>query len=359
MVLPPFIHVNVPLSEYTTIGLGGPAMHFAVCENLGQIREGLTFARDNRLRVHILGGGSNVIFADEGFKGLVAQIALRGVTFYEAGDSVDVIASAGEPWDQLVRSCIDRHLAGVECLSGIPGFVGATPIQNVGAYGQEVRETIVSLKAIQRDTLELTEFSGAECGFTYRQSRFKSNDAEEYIITEVTFRLRKNGRPEIRYPELGTYLESHANLSALESGRPVLEAVRRAVLALRRKKSMVVDPADPDSRSVGSFFMNPVLTGEEFLRLEERWKQRGMTDPIPTFQAGTGIKVPAAWLVEKSGFRKGHRSGGVGISPNHALALVNYNGSAHEILQLAAEIQAGVLERFGIRLEREPVVVTP
>jgi UDP-N-acetylmuramate dehydrogenase len=355
----PFLQSNEPLSHHTTIGLGGPAKFFAVCKNLEQIHEYLRFAKVQRLPVQILGEGSNIIFPDEGFRGLVLRIALRGVKLQGNGDLVEASVGAGELWDPFVELCIEHHLAGVECLSGIPGSVGATPIQNVGAYGQEISSTFVSLKALQRETLRVVEFSGKECGFAYRHSRFKSDDADKYIITEVTFRLRKFGRPEIRYSELSTYIESHVDLAALESGQPALKAVRQAVLVLRRKKSMVINRADPNSRSVGSFFVNPVLSPHEYHQLEERCKKGGISDSIPVFPALTNVKIPAAWLVEKSGFHKGYRRGGVGISSNHALALVNYSGSTREILDLAAEIQARVFEKFQIRLEREPVVVNP
>ena len=301
------IQSNISLSDHTTIGLGGPATQFAVCESLEQIQECLNYASASRLRVSIIGGGSNVIFADEGFRGLVLKLALRNIAFMEDGQSVVVTAAAGECWDQFVDSCIQHHLAGIECLSGIPGLVGATPIQNVGAYGQEVSTVLVSLKAMERETQKIVNFSGDECRFAYRQSRFKSEDADRYIITEVTFRLRKHGRPEIRYPELSKYIESRVNVNALESGRPALEAVRQAVIALRKTKSMVVDTADPNSRSVGSFFMNPVLTRDEYHLLEVRWRDGGTSDSIPTFPAGTNVKIAAAWLVEKSGFRKGFR----------------------------------------------------
>ena len=355
----PLLQSNEPLSRHTTIGLGGPATHFAVCNNLEQIQESLTFAEMNRLPVQILGGGSNIIFPDEGYRGLVLKIALRGVKLRENGRLVEVSAAGGEHWDQFVEFCIEHHLAGVECLSGIPGFVGATPIQNVGAYGQEVSSTLVSLMALQRETLKLVEFSGEECGFAYRRSRFKSDDVDKYIITEVRFRLRKYGRPECRYSELSAYIESHVDLATLESGQPALEAVRQAVLVLRKRKSMVIDLADPNSRSVGSFFVNPILAHDEFRQLEERCKRGGIIDSTPTFPAGTNVKIPAAWLVEKSGFYRGYRRGGVGISANHALALVNYDGSTREILDLAADIQAQVFEKFRIHLVREPVVVNP
>jgi UDP-N-acetylmuramate dehydrogenase len=348
---------NEPLSLHTTIGLGGNAHSFTICTTVDQIKECLAYAKERNLPLQVIGAGSNIIFPDTGYPGLVMKVGLQGVSIDEDSNGATITAQAGEEWDAFVRLCIQRDCAGIECLSGIPGLVGATPIQNVGAYGQEVRETIVALTALDRQTLAEVKFSGSECGFSYRQSRFKASDADRYIVTSVTFRLRKRVRPEVRYAKLRNYLESHGNLDALEPGRPTLEAVRSAVLALRKKKSMVLDPSDPNTRSVGSFFMNPVLTREQFDALDKLWKRRGKADAIPTFPAEKGVKVPAAWLVERAGFHKGFRKGGAGISSNHALALVNYGGTTRELLELASEIQEGVYAQFGIRLEREPVVV--
>ena len=358
--LPPtLIHVqnSIPLSPFTTIGLGGKARHFVSCQTLDHVRAALHLARERHVRVHVLGGGSNVVFPDNGFDGLVIRIELKGISFKEDGDSVRVVAAAGEEWDALVQQCVSRNLGGVECLSGIPGFVGATPIQNVGAYGQEVRDTITQVNVLERQTLEPIEFSNSDCAFGYRQSRFKSADADRYIVFEVTFRLKKNGRPVIRYPELQTFIASSADPGVLSNGEFALRSVREAVLSLRRKKSMVLDPADPNSRSVGSFFMNPIVSLDELNEVGTRWESLGGHGQIPTFPSGDKFKIPAAWLVEHAGFRKGLRSGGVGVSQHHSLALVNYGGTSRELLDLAARIQTGVHEHFGIMLEREPVVV--
>ncbi|HET6273303.1 MAG TPA: UDP-N-acetylmuramate dehydrogenase [Bacteroidota bacterium] len=349
---------NEPIAPYTTLGLGGQARFFAVAHSADQLREALLFARERGLHTYILGGGSNIIVPDDGYSGLMVKVALRGIAGETHGESTEVTAAAGEMWDPFVRYCIDHHLAGVECLSGIPGFVGATPIQNVGAYGQEVRETLVSISAIDRRTLESVRFTNIECRFGYRQSRFKSEDADRFIITDVTFRLTANGRPVIKYPELKRHLETSHNLDDLDSGRPVLDAVRTGVLALRIAKSMVVDPSDPHSRSVGSFFMNPILTHDEFASLQGRWASVGTGESIPSFLADDAVKIPAAWLIEHAGFAKGYRKGGVGISPHHSLALVNYGGSTAELLVLAGVIQDAVFNKFGITLQREPVIVS-
>ena len=227
----------------------------------------------------------------------------------------------------------------------------------MGAYGQEVAETIVSLVALDRRTLQEVRLSGTECGFAYRRSRFKEEDRGRYVITSVTYRLAVEGRPALRYAELRRYLEERMDPAALESGRPALQAVREAVLALRRKKSMLVDPADPHSRSAGSFFLNPTLSPDRARRLEERWKALGEKEPLPLFPVPEGVRVPAAWLVEQAGFPRGYRRGGVGLSAHHALALVNYGGTAEELLALAEEIREAVYARFGLWLEVEPEVV--
>ena len=342
---------DVPLSGYSTIGLGGAARYFALCRSQEEVVQALRFARSRALRVQVLGGGSNTLFADAGFNGIVVKIELRGVSYLEDGDWCLVSAAAGEDWDTFVRACIDRGLAGLECLSGIPGAVGASPIQNVGAYGQEVRDTIVRVDALDRGSLVAVAFDGRECGFGYRQSRFKGNDKDRFVVTGVTFRLQRNGPPSIRYPELRKQIESSVDLQSFGAGRPALQAVADAVRSLRRRKSMVIDPSDPQSKSLGSFFLNPVITTEAFERLKER---RG---EVPSFPAEGGIKVPAAWLVEQAGFPRGYRLGGAAISANHALALVNLGTTTSELLGLARRIQEGVRQRFGISLDMEPVVV--
>jgi UDP-N-acetylmuramate dehydrogenase len=319
----------------------------------------LTFAESKNLSVQILGGGSNLIFPDDGFNGLIVKIDLKGVRFEEQDDCTEAYARAGEVWDDFVKLCIDKNVSGIECLSGIPGLVGATPIQNVGAYGQEVKETIIRVSAIDRKSLELVQFSSRECSFGYRKSRFKGNDEDKFVIVEVCYRLKKSGKPSVRYEELRDYLESrkskNGNLKT-QSGEANLQEVRGAVLALRKKKSMVIDPADPNARSVGSFFVNPVLSEGEYDELTDTLRLRGIEGP-PSFKSIEGVKIPAAWLVENSGFHKGYKRNGVGISSNHALALVNYSGTAKELLSLASEIEKAVFEKFEIRLEREAAVI--
>ena len=271
----------------------------------------------------------------------------------------------------FVSHTVDQGWAGLECLSGIPGLVGATPIQNVGAYGQEVGGTIVSVEVLNRVTLDRRQLPPGSCAFGYRTSAFKAGTMKDLIVLGVTFRLRPNGAPTVTYPELQRHVESSTGSRALQGGGDGLRAVRQAVLQLRRRKSMVIDAADPHTRSVGSFFTNPMLTPEAFAAASATWKKSGAIEPIPSFPAsgqadgaaqagstGAGtVKVPAAWLVEHAGFARGYREGNVGISANHALALVNYGGTTSALLALAVRIQKAVIEKFGITLEREPVIL--
>ncbi len=352
---------GVPLAPYTSLGLGGPARHFAHCTTEEEVGEALRWGRSRGLPVHVLGGGSNTVFDDAGYDGLVLHVGLIGVRIEESGCAAAVSAAAGEDWDGLVRRCIEADLSGVECLSGIPGQVGATPMQNVGAYGQEVCDTIVEVRAIDRASGEARVFTNEECGFGYRTSRFKGEDRDRCIITRVTYRLAKSRRPEIRYPELRRRLETEGvDLESLPAGAPVSNAVREAVLHLRRGKAMLLD-SGPDSRSAGSFFLNPVVTAAQLAEVRERWRGRGgSAAEIPVYPAGDGRhKVAAAWLVERAGFAKGTLRGGAAISERHALALVNRGGGSADVLALAGEVAAGVRQTFGVSLEPEPVYVPP
>ncbi len=352
---------GVRLAPYTSLGLGGEARHLAHCTSEEEILEALSCGRSRGLPVHVLGGGSNTVFDDAGYDGLVLRVELLGVRVEESCGGALVSAAAGEDWDALVRRCIESDLSGVECMSGIPGQVGATPMQNVGAYGQEVCDTIVEVRAIERDSGEALTFANEECGFGYRTSRFKAEDRDRYIITRVTYRLPKSRRPEIRYPELRRRLEADGvDVESLPPGAPASTAVREAVLDLRRGKAMLLD-SGPDSRSAGSFYLNPVLTEDQLAELRERWRKRGgSAAEIPVYPAEGGRhKVAAAWLVERSGFARGTRRGGAAISGRHALALVNRGGTASDLLALAGEVAGGVRETFGVRLEPEPVYVPP
>src|SRR5438034_10884911 len=350
------VHERIPLAPYTTLGLGGPARYFCECVREADVLEALALARSRGLEVQIIGGGSNVVIADAGFRGLVVRVTIGGVSFHETSGGVELTAGAGVEWDALVRRTVEGGWAGVECLSGIPGTVGATPIQNVGAYGQEIADTLVSLTCLERAGLTEVVFPRDQCEFAYRSSRFKSRDHDHYIVLDITLRLYRDRLPQLRYAELAQAVRHHGELERLAPADAV-SVVRNTVLELRRRKSMVLDPTDPNGRSVGSFFMNPVLSADAFDRLVHRWGAAGEGDGIPTFPADGRVKVPAAWLIEHAGFGRGYRRGGVGISTRHALALVNHGGTTAELLALAEAIERAVYERFGVRLEREPVVV--
>lgn len=344
------IRENVPLAPLTTLKVGGPARLFARAESESDVADAVALAAERELALFVLGGGSNVVIADHGFDGLVLHIALRGVAAEHRNGEAVVEARAGEDWDEFVRFCVERDLAGVECLSGIPGSVGAVPVQNVGAYGQEVADTLIRVRAFDRRARRFVELSRDECGFGYRSSIFNGAERNRFIITAVAFRLRVGGAPTLTYQDLR---------ARFGDGRPSLAEVRRAVLDVRRAKGMVIDPTDPDTRSVGSFFKNPVLTRAEFARLERRCATLGLAS-VPHFDAGNErVKVPAAWLIERAGFAKGHCRGGACISTKHSLAIVNRSGqaTAAEIIALKDEIQQRVAALFAIELVPEPVLV--
>lgn len=347
---------NISLSDYTSIGLGGKAKLFLKCKSANEIISALVYAKENNLKVQVLSGGSNIIFPDIGYYGFIIKNELKGIEFAEKGNFVFVKSGAGENWDDFVKLIINKGLSGIECLSGIPGSVGATPIQNVGAYGQEVKDTIVSLNAIDRDSLNNVSFQNEDCNFGYRQSRFKLKDKDKFIITDVTFRFIKDKQPEIKYTELQKYLDSSINLSETKDLKQNLNQIRKAVLDLRKKKSMVIDKSDPNSKSCGSFFMNPVLNEKTFELFKSKFNS--FEESFPFYKTGNDYKIPAAWLVEKSGFEKGYKRGGVGISENHSLALININGTTEELLNLADEIEKKVYEKFGIKLFKEPVIIS-
>jgi UDP-N-acetylmuramate dehydrogenase len=348
---PSGLREHVPLAPWTTLGIGGPARWFLPAESLAELRAGLLWAAGEGLPVFVLGGGSNLLIADTGFPGLVLRVGLRGVEQSAAGEgAVLARVAAGEEWDPLVARFVGAGLAGVECLSGIPGSTGATPIQNVGAYGQEVAETIVAVEAIARDGGAARTFAADECGFAYRHSVWKAGERDRWVVTAVTFRLHPGGAPAVRYPELARHLEAAGN------GQPNVAAVRAAVVELRRRKGMVLDPADPDTRSDGSFFVNPVIAEAAVPALLERAVALGIAaESVPRFAAADGIKLSAGWLIERAGFQKGLVHGNVGLSSKHALAIVNRGGgTAAEVVALVRRIRAGVMERFGVRLVPEP-----
>jgi UDP-N-acetylmuramate dehydrogenase len=340
---------DVPLAPLTTIGIGGPAKWFARAESVDDIREAIAWATSNNIPLFILGGGSNLLIADEGFDGFVLQIDLRGVDIEsEDAETVMVRVAAGEPWDGFVSTAVNKGWAGIECLSGIPGLTGATPIQNVGAYGQDVSETIARVEVLERATGRVISLTNWDCRFGYRNSIFKNAAKDRYVVVSVTFRLRRNGAATIKYPELQATID--------ERGIAVddLRGVRDAVIAIRKRKGMVLDPTDPDTRSDGSFFMNPIVTQAQFDEL----LARAATKKVPHFPSGDEVKLSAAWLIENAGFHKGFVHGNVGLSTKHTLAVINRGGgTAAEVVSLVRMIQGRVREAFGVEIHPEPTFV--
>ncbi len=345
---------DVPLAPLSTLEVGGSARFYLAAANEEEVRSGLAWTRERGLPLLVLGGGSNLVVADEGFPGLVLHVQPRGFEVSPSANGVRVRAGAGEPWDATVARAVEEDWAGLECLSGIPGLVGATPIQNVGAYGQDVAETVALVEALAVDSGQPVSFTSAECRFGYRDSRFKREDRGRYVLLAVTFLLRPGGAPAVRYPELERALHE------ADAARPTLRQVRDTVTAIRRRKSMVLDPGDPNRRSVGSFFVNPVVSDAEAEAVREVVSRRGAPPfSMPAFPAGDGrTKLSAAWLIERAGLQRGHRLGHAGISTNHPLALVNRGGAtAREIVELARQVRSRVRDLFGITLAPEPVFV--
>lgn len=336
---------QVELAPLTSLGLGGPAAFLARVTHPDALPELLDWAARRSLPITLLGGGSNVVIADEGVPGLVLLLDIFGEDVEVRGGVAEVSVGAGEAWDPFVERTVARGWSGLECLSGIPGRVGATPIQNVGAYGQEVSQTLVSVDVYDRSRGERATLGREACGFGYRTSRFKAADAGRFIVLGATFRLRVGGPGCVAYPELARQFARPG------APAPTPGAVRRAVLETRRGKSMLLDPNDENGRSCGSFFLNPELTAAELDALRAR-----APAPPPTYPQPDGrIKVPAAWLIEQAGFSRGQRFGAVGISSRHALALVCHAGAtSRQLVAAAHRIRDGVERAFGVALAPEP-----
>lgn len=350
---------NISLAQFTTLGIGGPARYFLAVDTPALIADALRWCGERGLAWRVLGGGSNLLVSDRGFDGLIMHIRLRGLAPKAAADgpqvgSVEVEAGAGEDWDGFTAWAVANDLAGVECLSGIPGTVGAAPVQNIGAYGQEVDETVAGVSAWDSERSRMVELTPAECCFGYRSSIFNGVARGRYVITAVRFRLQPHAPATLRYAELQLRFRGAA-------AAPLAE-VREAVRAIRRGKAMLLDPAEAESRSAGSFFKNPILTEVEFERLaphDPRPPRFAVLDdrrrPVPG-----RVKVPAAWLIEQAGFSRGFHLPGsrAALSSRHALAIVNRGGAtAAEVLELAGHVRAGVEKRFQIRLHLEPEMV--
>ena len=344
---------EVPLAPYTTFQIGGPARWFAEAASEDDIAAGFAFAAERKLPLFILGGGSNLLVSDSGFSGLVLRIALRGIRSTEESGRSIISAAAGEDWDGLVAYAVAAGLAGVECLSGIPGTVGGTPVQNVGAYGQEVSQTIVTVRAFDRKTLQFLDLAASDCGFSYRRSIFNSSQRDRYVVSRVHYALRKDAPANFVYADVARYFAAR-NVTA-----PTLAEVREAVRSIRAQKGMLLMTGDADCRSAGSFFKNPVVSASVVDSLAR--DLRVDKQSIPAYPAPQGeVKLSAAWLIERAGFAKGYALGNAGISSRHTLALINRGGaSASEVTALRDQVIAAVASRFAVRLEPEPVWLGP
>lgn len=339
---------NVPLAPLTTLGIGGPARYFVAVRSETELREAMQWARTRNLPAFVLGGGSNLVVSDSGWPGLLIKMEIGGIRRTREGDKDIFSVGGGVDWCEFVATAVATDCAGVECLNGIPGTVGATPVQNVGAYGQDVSETIVKVRALMRETLDPVEFTNEQCEFTYRTSRFNTYDKDAYVITRVDFALTPGGAPKIEYGDVKKYFAATQEAVTLQS-------VSDAVWKIRRSKAMVITDDEPDSRSAGSFFKNPVVTAERYEILADKAREKG--SEIPKFPADAGhVKIPAAWLIEHSGLHKGFTLGHVAISSKHTLALVNRGGATSaELLALKEVVQEKVRDSFGIELRPEPV----
>jgi UDP-N-acetylmuramate dehydrogenase len=333
---------GAPLAPLTTLGVGGPAWGLAEAKSSEDLIALAQIADAESRPLLVLGGGSNVLVSDAGFPGLIVRYSDQHLDITKDGR---VSAGAGVVWDEIAAACVELGLIGVECLSGIPGWAGAAPIQNIGAYGQEIAETLVAVSAFDRATGRMERLVNSACNFGYRTSRFKHDWRARCIVTGIELQLRTDGRPQIRYAELAQKVGEHPDDVA---------EVRRQVLAIRRSKSMVLDEADPNTKSVGSFFMNPIVRSEQADEVERISQARP-----PRYPAGVGLeKLSAAWLIERAGFTKGWGDGPAGLSTNHCLAIVNRgSATARDIVRVAAQVRTRVRDQFGVELMPEPELI--
>jgi UDP-N-acetylmuramate dehydrogenase len=344
---------NIPLAPLTTFNVGGPARYFVDAHSEHEVSEAVALACARKLPLFVLGGGSNLLVSDSGWPGLVLKVSLAGVEF--EGDLQKMLfhASAGENWDSLVALAVSKNCGGIECLSGIPGTIGGTPVQNVGAYGQEVSQTITRVRALEIASGAVLDLSNAECGFSYRSSIFNGARRGEFIVLQVSYRLGRNVEPKIEYADVKNFF------AANKVEKPTLQQVRDAVRSIRQSKAMLLVEGDEDCRSAGSFFKNPIVSAAEADRIQALAEQRAPSKTLPRYPAADGqVKLAAAWLVEQSGFSKGYSMGPVSISRKHTLAIVNRGGAtAKDILALKDQIEKKVLDIWGVRLQPEPVFV--
>jgi UDP-N-acetylmuramate dehydrogenase len=341
---------NVSLAPLTTLKVGGAARYFIEATSVAEVSQAIEFSKSANLPLFILGGGSNLVISDAGWPGLVLKVGITGINHRHGHDEVIFEAGAGEDWDKFVGMVVAHNIAGIECLSGIPGSVGASPVQNVGAYGQEVSNTIDSVVALDFRDGQVYELGNEECGFSYRTSIFNTTERGRYIILQVNYSLKHGAEAYVAYADLKKYFAGW-------SEKPTLANVRDAVRKIRAGKGMLITAGDDDCRSAGSFFKNPILSADQYQALTLRAATKNLQ--IPSYPAlDAQRKVSAAWLVEHSGFNRGYGTGPVGISRKHALAIVNRgNATAADIVAFKEDIQQRVEEIWGILLEPEPVFV--
>jgi UDP-N-acetylmuramate dehydrogenase len=337
---------DVPLAPLTTMYVGGPARWYVRARTEDDVCQAVRWARERDVPLYILGGGSNVVISDQGLGGLALHVDVRGRERRHAGGVVEYAVGAGEEWDSFVAATVAENLAGVECLSGIPGSVGGTPVQNVGAYGQDVSETIATVRAIDRRSGDAVTLAAADCAFAYRSSRFKTSDAGKFVVTRVNFRLAEAARPTVSYADVVRYFDAQPHLERS------VQTVRDAVLQIRRGKGMVIESANPANRSCGSFFVNPVISTAQYAAIAARLG----VEPPKYVVDENHVKVPAAWLIERAGFPKGTTRGTVGISPFQAQAIVNHGSArAADVVTLACDIKQAVAALADVLLVPEPV----
>ncbi len=344
------VRENVPLAPLTTLRVGGAARYFSEAKTIADVHESVAFAHARNLPLFVLGGGSNLVISDAGWPGLALKIGIAGIEQRDRDGKITFVVGAGESWDKFVAAAVANNCAGVECLSGIPGSVGGTPVQNVGAYGQEVSGTIRSVLALGVDDGQTREFDNKDCGFQYRTSIFNSSARSRYIILQVSYDLIPHGNPHLQYADLKNHFAGWHEI-------PTLADTREAVRKIRASKGMLITEGDEDCRSAGSFFKNPILSAADFERLTKLAAAKKLQIPsYPALEAQR--KISAAWLVEHSGFSKGFIAGNAGISHKHALAIVNRGeATASDIIALKDHIQDRVQDIWGIRLEPEPVFI--
>ncbi|MGM9999111.1 MAG: UDP-N-acetylmuramate dehydrogenase [Candidatus Bruticola sp.] len=347
-----FIKTNVAISSLTTFEIGGPAAYLAEPTTLSELKESITFARQHKLPIFPIGSGSNILAADSGFPGLLIKSRMQDLKITTQEDYVCIEAQSGVLWDDLVAQSVSLNSAGLECLSGIPGQVGAAPVQNIGAYGQEAANCIEHVQVLDLDSLELKNIPTRDCAFAYRTSNFKTIWKDRFFITSVSFKLKHQGQASLRYQDLERFFAEQ--LAANKNWRPNLNDVRQAVLQVRASKSMLYDKKNPNHRCAGSFYLNPIVEYTKAQQLKEQYPS------IPVYATDNQnlCKISAAWLVDQAGFCKGFRHGRAGVSSAHTLALINAGGaSADDILAFSAEITAKIHEKFGIQLVPEPVML--